>query len=138
MKAIKFLGQVLAALIYTPIYTGIMYAAIALPLGWIMSLSFWKMIFAIIVLGGLIEGLIAFLQMVGLFPFAWIIKGNKVSFWLSTGLSVLFPVLNIISLWGFLLAYGTTGVVFAIIVSIMLIQFICNTLLVLFGSKNDE
>lgn len=62
MKAIKFIGQVLASLVYTPLYTGIMYVAIVLPAAWILSLSFWKMVVAFIVFGGFIEGLIHVLQ----------------------------------------------------------------------------
>lgn len=138
MKVMKSLGQVLAALIYTPLYTGIMYVAILLPFSWVMSLSFWKMIIAFIVLGGLIEGLITFLQMVGLMPFAWIVKNNKFAFGISTGLCVLFPILNIISLWRSFLGHGTMGVIIAIVLSLMLIQFVYGSVLSLCGLKTNK
>lgn len=138
MKAVRYLGQVLAALVYTPLYTGVMYMAILLPFSWVMSLSFWTMIVAFIVLGGLIEGLIAFLQMVGLMPFAWIVKRNKAALWISTGLCVIFPILNIISLWRMFLGHGTVGIVAAVILSIMFIQFVCGSVLSLCGLKSNE
>lgn len=138
MRILKFSTQLLAALVYTPLYTGIMYMAILLPFSWIMSLPFWKMIVAFVVLGGLIEGLIAFLQMVGLMPFAWIVKRNKAALWVSTGLCVIFPILNIVSLWRMFLGHGTVGVVAAVILSIMFIQFVCGSVLSLCGLKSNE
>lgn len=133
----KYLGQILAAMLYTPLYTGVMYVAILLPFSWVMSLSFWKMIIAIVVLGGLIEGLITFLQMVGLMPFAWIVKKNKVSFWLSVGLCVIFPILNVISLWRVFLQHETIGIITAIILTIMFLQFVYGSILSLCGLNSD-
>ncbi len=133
----KYLGQILSAIVYTPLYTGIMYLAIAYPFSWVMSLSFWKMVVAILVLGGLIEGLIASLQTFAMMPFAWIVKNNKVSFALSTGLCVILPICNIVSLWRAFLGHGAFGVVVAIILSIMLLQFVYGSVLVLCGLKRE-
>jgi hypothetical protein len=67
MKAIKYLSQILAALIYTPLYTGIMYFVIVFPVLWIVHLSTWKMIVAFIFLGAILEGIISILQVLGLY-----------------------------------------------------------------------
>ena len=74
MKALKYIGQILTALLHTPLYTGIMYFVIVFPTMWIITLSTWKMILAFILLGGIIEGVISLLQVLGLMPFAWIVK----------------------------------------------------------------
>lgn len=134
----KYLGQILTAILYTPLYTGAMYLAILLPFSWVMSLSFWKMVVAILFLGGLIEGFIAVLQTIGLMPFIWIVKNNKVSFWLSVGLCIIFPILNVISLWRVFLHYGTMGVITAIILTIMFLQFVYGSVLSLCGLSTKE
>lgn len=131
----KYLGQVLSALVYTPIYTGIMYFAIVFPVSWVLSLSFWKMIIAFLVLGGIIEGLIVGLQTLGLFPFAWIVKNNKVAFGISTGLCVIFPILNIIAIWREFIGYGAVGIIASIIITLMLLQFIYGSVISLYGLK---
>lgn len=129
----KYLGQILAAMLYTPLYTGVMYMAILLPFSWITSLPFWKMVVAILFLAGLVEGLIAILQTIGLIPFAWIVKNNKVSFGLSIGLCVIFPILNVISLWRVFLQHGAMGIITAIILTGMFLQFVYASVLSLFG-----
>lgn len=134
----KYFGQILTAMLYTPLYTGIMYMAILLPFSWVMSLSFWKMVVAILFFGGLIEGLIAVLQTIGLMPFAWIVKNNKVSFWLSVGLCVIFPILNVISLWRVFLQHSTMGVITAIILTIMFLQFVYGSVLSICGLNTKE
>lgn len=131
----KYLGQVLSALIYTPIYTGIMYFAIVFPVSWVLSLSFWKMIIAFLILGCIIEGLIGGLHILGLFPFAWIVKNNKVAFSISTGLCVIFPILNIIAIWREFIGHGTIGIIASIVITLMLLRFIYGSVISLYGLK---
>lgn len=53
MNMLKCLGQILASLIYTPIYTGIIYTVTVLSTSWIITLSFWNMIIAFLIEGQL-------------------------------------------------------------------------------------
>lgn len=138
MKAIKFIGQVLASLVYTPLYTGIMYVAIVLPAAWILSLSFWKMVVAFIVFGGFIEGLIHVLQMIGLLPFAWIVKNNKFAFGLSALLCILGPLWNIVQIWRFFPEYGTAGFVASFIFTLMIVQFVFGSIVTLTGLNKES
>lgn len=124
MKIIKGLGQILASIIYTPIYTALMYLVIVFPLSWIMSLSFWKMLLAFIVLGGVIEFCIILLQTIGLLPYKWIVKDNKVALVLSILLCVVLPLFNVYALWNSLLGQGTFAVVVAIVLTAALLHFI--------------
>ena len=125
MKAIKYVGQILAALIYTPLYTGIMYLLIVLSTGWIITLPTLAMIAAMIFLGGIIEGLIALLQVFGLMPYVYIVKKNVVSFIISIGLCIIFPLMNLVNLWRTtFIDYGKLGYVFGIIVTGLLLHFI--------------
>ena len=135
MKALKYIGQILSVLVYTPIYTGIMYLVIVFPAIWILSLSLGKMILCLIVLGGIIEGLITLLQAFGLLPFAWIVKDNPVSFCISISLCVILPLYNVYSLWRQIYGYGTWAIVIAVILSVMLLQFIYGTILGLIGFR---
>lgn len=128
MKFLKSVVQVLSAIAYAPIYVGIMYLAIAYPTVWILSLSFWKMVLAIVVLGCIIEGLVALLQSIGLIPFAWIVKHNKVAYYVSLILCAVLPLCSIYCLWDALLDCGKAGIGVAIVLSILLLQFLVVTL----------
>ena len=140
MKALKIIGQILSSLIYTPLYTGIMHLAIVLPTMWIISLSTWKMIVAFIFLGGIIEGMITVLQVLGLMPFGWIVKNNRISFWLSIALCVLLPLYNVIALWRILIEHGGWGIFAALLLTGLFLQFVYGSVLgiVGIGEKNEE
>lgn len=137
MKVLKGIGQILASLVYTPLYTGIMYLVIVLPTIWIITLSFWKMLLAIVVLGGIIEALITLLQALGLLPYSWITKNNKVAYVTSIILCVVLPLYNIFKLWSSMLGHGTLGIIVALILSGFLLQFIFVSLYGIYGIKNE-
>ena len=137
MKALKIIGQILSSLVYTPLYTGIMYLAIVLPTMWIISLSTWKMIIAFIFLGGIIEGVIAILQVLGLMPFAWIVKNNRISFGISVSLCILFPIFNVVMLWRILLGYGGWGIFAALLLTGLFLQFVYGSVLGIVGIKEE-
>ena len=124
MKIIKGLGQILASIIYTPIYTALMYLVIVFPLSWIMSLSFWKMLLAFIVLGGIVEFCIILLQTIGLLPYKWIVKDNRIALGVSLLLCIVLPWINVCMLWESLLGHGTFAVVIAIVLTAALLHFI--------------
>ena len=138
MKVLKGIGQILASLVYTPLYTGIMYLVIVLPTIWIITLSFWKMLLAIVVLGGIIEALITLLQALGLLPYSWITKNNKVAYVTSIILCVVLPLYNIFKLWSIMLEYGTLGIIVAIILSGLLLQFVFVSLFGIYGIKTKK
>ena len=124
MKAIKYIGQILAAIIYSPLYTGLMYIIVVFPLAWILKFSFWKALVAFIIFGGVVEGLMNLLQTIGIMPYYYIIKKNNVAYYISLILCVLFPLLNIIHLWYNIWGGSTKDFLFVIIVSGFLIQFV--------------
>lgn len=129
MDFFKRIGQVLASFLYTPLYTGCMYLLFVLPTMWAASLSFWKMLFAILIIGGIAESCILFLQSFGLIPFVWIVKKNKISLSVSMALCVIFPLYDIFSLWRVLLEHRVRGVLVALFLSVLLLQFIFTSVL---------
>lgn len=139
MHVIKYIAQVLSSLIYTPIYTGLMYIIICFPTMWILELPLWKMILAFIFFGGIVvEGIICLMQTIGLLPFAWIIKSNKTSFVISIILCIIPPILNIISIWMVCVKYGARGFGAATMLSILLLQFIYGSISALIKLKDIE
>lgn len=138
MKFLKSVLQVLSAIAYAPIYVGIMYLAIAYPTVWILSLSFWKMVLAIVVLGCILEGLVALLQTVGMVPFIWIVKHNKVAYYTSLTLCTILPLCNIYFLWGAMLDCGKAGIGVAIVLSILLLHFLFVSTTGIVGLKAEE
>lgn len=138
MRAIKYLAQILTALVYTPIYTGVMYLAIVFPVTWIISLSTWKMILALLFLSGLIEGIIMLLQMLGLLPYSWIVKDNKISLAISVGLCVVLPLYNIYSVWRIIWGHGSWAIVAGLIITFMILQFVLTSIGGILEVRNDE
>lgn len=96
------------------------------------------MLLMFVVLGGLLEGIISLLQIFGVLPFVWITKENRVSLVISIVICALLPLYNIYSLWQSLYGQGTWAIVIAIILSIMLLQFIFVTVMGLLGINEKE
>lgn len=134
----KYLLQILSALLYPLLYTGLMYLVILIPLTWILSLSIGWMIVAYVVFGGLIEGAIVLMNSFGLAPFIWINKKNKVSTFISIALCVLFSVWNVISVWGIYSDHGARGVIAAIVFTLLMLQFAVISVVSMIGFVSKE
>lgn len=124
----KYLGQILASVLYTCLFTGIMYLIITVPLAFIIALPWWGILLAIIIGGSLLEGLIQMLGTLGIAPYMWIAKENTVATAIAI-LLVLFNVgCNIFRLWASIIDQGTWAIIFGIVASGLLLQFIYTTI----------
>ena len=133
MKVINYIGQILAAPIYTCLFTGIMYFVIILPLAYIITLPWWAMLMVIFIAGGILEGLISLLTAVGTIPFVWIVKKNTVALVIASFIAIFNIGCNIVKLWQVLLGNGFWAILFAIIATSMLLQFAYVTIFSLIG-----
>lgn len=122
MNELKVIGQFLAAIVYTCIFTGLMYVILVFPLAWFLSLSTKTMILVGIFLGGAIEALLFGLQFLLMMPYAWIVKKNIVSLVVSIGLILFNMTMNDINVWKTTASYGTEGVVVAVIITLIIVQ----------------
>lgn len=138
MNILKFIGQVLAAIIYTCIFTGIMYYVIVLPLAFVLTLPWWGILLFILIGGGIIEGIISLLCGLGLFPYAWIVKKNVVATVVSTFLILSNVGINIYRVWSVISGNGVLAVIFGIMVTVMLLQFIYASLTSIWGLYNVD
>lgn len=138
MKVFKFIGQILAAVVYTCIFTGIMYYVIVLPLAFVLTLPWWGIALFIFLGGGILEGIISLLCGAGLLPYAWISNKNVVSTTISI-LLILFNVgANIYRVWQYLWDSGTLAVIFGIVITVMLLQFIYASVYGIFGLYKES
>lgn len=125
----KYIGQILAAIVYTCIFTGIMYLVITLPLAFIISLPWWGILLFILIGGGILEGIIQMLGTFGVMPYLWIAKENSVATAISMFL-VLFNVgSNIYRLWVSLLGQGTWAIIFGVVATVLLLQFVYTAIM---------
>lgn len=137
MNTLKYIGQILASIVYTPLFTGIMYLAISLPIAWIASLSIGWMILAIAVYIGINEILLITLHSLGMIPYGWILDDNKISFVISLILCILLPLNNIVQLWTTpICEERTTRIILSVIMTGGLLHFIIGTLICLFKIKD--
>ena len=129
MKPLKQIGQVLAAIVYTCIFTGLLYLTLVLPIGWLLSLNTKMMILAVIVLGGIIQGIIFGLQVVLMMPYMWIVKKNIVALVISIGLILFNLIANDVQVWRTATADGgRTGIVLAIIISVLILEALVTSI----------
>lgn len=142
MKPLKQIGQVLAAIVYTCIFTGLLYLTLVLPIGWLLSLNTKMMILAVIVLGGIIQGIVFGLQVVLMMPYMWIVKNNVVALVISIGLILANLIANDVQIWKVTAADGgKTGIVLAIIITILILEALITSISGVVGtymqSKDD-
>lgn len=124
MSALKFLGQILASVVYTFIYTGIMYLVIVFPLAYIISLPWWGILLVMMFFGGLLQGLIHILAGSGMLPYMWIVNKNIVATIISVVLILINVGSNMIRVWSAIGGGGTWAFIFGLAVSVLLIEFI--------------
>ncbi|MBQ4367998.1 MAG: hypothetical protein II786_07935 [Muribaculaceae bacterium] len=138
MKAIKYIGQVVASLIYTPIYTSIIYFAMTFAFLFAISLPTKWMVIVFIFFGGIIEVLIYVIQVLGLLPYAWIVKQNKTSLTISVGLCSMLVLYFIYCIWKVFLDFDTAGIITAVILSGLLLQFLFMSVVGIIGIGKDD
>lgn len=122
MKALNSIGQVLAAVAYTCLYTGLIYLITVFPVAWLLSLNTKVMILVLILLGGVIQGLIIGLQTLLLMPYMWIVKKNIVALIISIGLILFNLVRSDILLWQSVSGQGRTAIVVGVIITLLLLE----------------
>ncbi len=139
MKALKSIGQVLAAIVYTCIFTGLLYLVLVLPLAWLLSLNTKVMILLLILLGGVLQFLIFGAQVLLMMPYGWIVKNNIVALVMSVGLMLFNLVHSDIMVWKSMSGHGTSGVVVAVIITVLIIEalFMAITGVVSVYSESD-
>ena len=135
MKTIKYIGQLLAALIYSPIYVCILFVTVVLPFAWLLSLSTKWMIIALFFLSGIVECLVLLVRFIGLIPYVWILDKNKYAAGLSATICALLPLRYMYDVWVRFLNFGTTGIVAAIIISIFMLQAVIMTVMFILGKE---
>jgi hypothetical protein len=96
------------------------------------------MIVAFIFLGAILEGIITILQVLGLIPFTWIVRNNRVSLWISVAVCVLLPLYNIVSLFMILSKYGNFGIFTAFVLTGFLVQFIYVSVIGIISIKGES
>ena len=121
MKKFNYIGQLLAALVYTPIYMYLIYLLLYLTSGWIVTLNIGIVIILTLVFGGLAIGLFLLLQKIILYPYRWITHKNLPATAVSSALCVLIFGYDVYRLWDLFLEYGTKGGIDATIFSIVLL-----------------
>lgn len=135
---IKKIAQFLASIVYTPIYSGVMYLLITLSFMFIVSLPTKWMVLVLIFFGTILTACISLLQVFGMLPYGWILNGNKPALIASILLFSLLQVCNIYSLWSALLGHGFIGIVFGIILTIMLISFVFTSIVGMIKCYNRD
>lgn len=115
-----------------------MYYIIVLPLAFVLTLPWWGIVLFIFLGGGILEGIITLLCGAGVIPYTWIANKNIVATVISI-LLILFNVgINIYRVWQNLWGNGALAIIFGIVVSVMLLQFIYTSVLGIYGMYQES
>lgn len=138
MKAIKSIGQVLAAIIYTNLYTGLLYLITVTPVAWILTLKPIVMILLIILLGGIIQGIIIGAQTLIMVPYVWIVKKNIVALAISIGFMLFNLVRSGVRLWQCNMGQGTWATIILIVISILILEALIGSVVCVIGVYSED
>lgn len=133
----KYLGQIIASVIYTCIFTGIMYYLITVPLAFILTLPWWGILLFIFIGGGILEGIITMIGTFAMMPYVWIAKKNIIAATISILLVLINVGGNIYNLWRSLSGNGILAIIFGIVVTVMLLQLIYVAISAIIASYHD-
>lgn len=138
MKSLKAIGQVLAAIVYTCIFTGLLYMITVLPLAWLLTLRPVVLIIVLFLFGGLIQGVVFGLQTLIMMPYFWIVKNNVVSLIVSVGLILFNIVRNDVAVWKSLSGQGGSAIVIAVIITLLLVEALFMSIVGVVSSYSES
>lgn len=138
MKAFKSIGQVLAAIVYACVYTGLLYLILVLPIALYLSLSTKMMVLVAILAGGIIEGILIGAQVLIMMPYAWIVRNNMVALIVSICLVLFNLIRSDVMVWQSVQGHGTSGIVIAVIITLLILQAIITTIIGLVSAHSEN
>lgn len=138
MKELKVVGQVLAAIVYTCIFTGLLYLITVLPLAWFLTLHPVVLILVLVFLGGFLQFVVFGLQTLLLMPYAWIVKNNVVALVISVGLIFFNIIRNDVAVWKAMLGQGRSAIVIAVIITLLLAEVLFTSAFGVIGMYSDS
>ena len=140
MNILKYILQIIVALLYTSIFASAAYLITVIPVAWIMSLSWWQFLLVVFIAGGIIEAIISSLNVLIMIPFVWIVNKNVVSLVLCILSFVINAIGFIINIWKFE-HEGVWQFLCLLIISALILQIFyvagIGCLSAYFDSKND-
>lgn len=138
MKELKVIGQVLAAIAYTCIFTGLLYMILVLPLAWLLTLRPVVLILVLFLLGGFLQFVIFGLQTLLMMPYAWIVKNNVVALVISVGLMLFNLIRSDVRVWQSLLGQGSSAIVIAVIITILIAEALIMSVYGVIGMYSES
>lgn len=138
MKVVKYIAQIISALLYTGLFIGIVNLLIVFPIAWYLSLStFWKVVIFLFGTTTIISVISAVVSLSTL-PYRWICKENIVSALISEA----YLLCRLITLWigTWKVNYGDDGLsmLVCIFVSIVLLYAIGYMSITIYYSYKNE
>lgn len=133
----KYLGQILCSFLYTELFSILVFAIVIFPTVFVLSLSWWQMIIAILLLGGIIMAIRVFAYTSLLMPYHWINKNNGV----ATVISIILLAVNFIR-YGYNVwtcdGHGIWVILFCLFVTYELLSFFVSALPILILAYDNK
>lgn len=132
----KKFAQVLGSIVYTYLFSALMYVMMALPLLLFSDVS-WKVLFLVVFIG-VVQGFVTVVQIYATLPFVWLLRNNAVATYLSVGILIYNTIWYIVHVWKSSLGNGTWMVIFAIIASVLLLEVVVGTIPIMIKCRTGE
>lgn len=138
MKVLKYISQILSAVVYSTLIAVVLYYSLTLPWIWGIELSGWKQALYVFVILGVLTVIASLIYTLCLYPYRWIAKKNIVATVISVIIIAVLSVFDCIRFWKVWLAYSSSWVL-PIIITVSLIWLVvmsCIAIVVFY--KDDE
>lgn len=128
---LKYILQVVSAILYTNIFTALIYLITVIPYGWFLTLKGWVMFLIILLGGGILFGIISLAKTFALLPYGWIVKKNVVALVATVGFLLFNFSRSLFLLWKTNAGHGILPTVFALIITGEIIFLVIGSIPVL-------
>lgn len=133
----KYIVQIFAAMAYTTLFSYVVYLITVLPIAFFMSLSWWKLLIAILILGGIIEGIKAAALVFAFIPYVWILKKNTIALVLTLFILIVNLTRFCCNVW-MSDYHGTLAILFSLFLTYEIITIGLQSFPVMIAARSEE
>lgn len=129
---LKKIGQILSAIVYSFLFSMLMYAICVWPVAWLISLDTKILLLIAIFGGGVIYGVLAVLKTLIILPYTWIVKENFAALVISVGIILIHAIRYIVYLVPSLFGngVGVFGVTLIMLIELVWMAFMTITAII--------
>lgn len=137
MKIVIYILQIIAAFLYSGLFSYIAMVIVVCPTMYFLSLPWWAILLIILILGTLISNIFGFLIGLIMMPYLWIVKNNTTSLIISILTICIDFIIGLIKMWQYPF-HGFWQTLVVVIVSLLSISLAIKIIYCLIGTRINK